>query len=243
MGATKLGKRLSASTASTSATRSVGSGGSASASFSPRLVATIFSPSRSMKIPDTEIEPPSTRTMPRGSTAARTRASKKRPLASSVPTGPANRATPPSRATAMAALAAQPPAVAANASAWTFPPGSGKRSTLNRKSSTAMPAQSTTAGRRRSLPLSEFNAVLHPTADDMVGDRERLRRGEAGGMRPCEYQTDLFAREPASVVELGAIEDNLVRECFGMAADHQRGRKRPRLRGEIADAPAHDAGF
>ncbi len=89
-----------------------GLGGRASASFSPRLVATIFSPAPSMKIPEIEIEPPATRTTPLASTPARAMPSTNLWLLSSVPIGPAKRALPPRRATATAALAAQPPVVA-----------------------------------------------------------------------------------------------------------------------------------
>src|SRR5262249_43117753 len=138
----------------------------------PCRVATIFSPLRSMKIPDTEIEPPSTHRTPEGSTPVLASASRKRRLASSVPTGPEKRARPPSRATATAALAAQPPVVATRSEARILVPGAGKVSTLNRKSSTAMPAHKTTGAARS----GEFNAVLHPLPDDVVGDRDRHRR-------------------------------------------------------------------
>ena len=117
-----------------------------------------------MKIPDTEIEPPSTRSTPDGSTPVFASASRKRRLASSVPTGPENRARPPSRATATAALAAQPPVVATRSLARTLVPGAGKRSTLNRKSSTAMPAHSTTGGagvrQAKSTPFSTQSRMM-----------------------------------------------------------------------------------
>ena len=112
IGATNAGNRLSTSSTSMSATSAAASGGVAPSRPRPCSVATIFSPSRSMKIPDTEIEPPSTQNTPDGSTPVFASASRKRRLASSVPTGPENRARPPSRATATAALAAQPPVVA-----------------------------------------------------------------------------------------------------------------------------------
>ena len=64
-----------------SATSAAGSGGVAPSSLSPWRVATIFSPSRSMKMPDTEIDPPSTRSTPDVSTLSLASASRKRRLA------------------------------------------------------------------------------------------------------------------------------------------------------------------
>src|SRR4029079_18933381 len=54
---------------------------------------------------------------------------------------------------------------------------------------------------------------------------------------------NLLAIEPAGVVELHAIDHDHVRQRLGMTADHQRGGKRPWLRGEIAHAAADDAGL
>src|SRR5580658_3657503 len=51
------------------------------------------------------------------------------------------------------------------------------------------------------------------------------------------------AVEPARVLELAAINDDVLAECFGVTADHQRHRQRPRLRGEIFDVAADDADF
>src|SRR5262245_40050473 len=62
-------------------------------------------------------------------------------------------------------------------------------------------------------------------------------------MTPQQHARDLFAVEPAGVVELGAIDDDLARKRLGMTADHQRGGKGPGLRGEIAHASANDAGL
>jgi len=81
-------------------------------------------------------------------------------LASSVPTGPANRDLPPRLATATDELAAQPPMAAIISSAWTLVPGSGKRSTRNRKSSTAMPAQLRIRRARAIAGAIELNAGI-----------------------------------------------------------------------------------
>src|SRR5262245_9926061 len=241
IGRTKSGKRLSAMTMSTSATSAAGSRGRASPSLSPRRVATSFSPVASIMIPETEIEPPSTRSTWLVSTWLRARPARKRALASSVPIGPVKRASPPSRDTAIAALAAQPPAVAINVEACAFSPGCGKRSTWKMKSSTAMPAHSTTG--RRPRALSELDAIFHPGADDVIRDGDRRGRGEAVWMLPGDHRGDLLAIEPARIGQLVAVYHDLMRDRLGVAADHQPGRKWPGLRAEIGDAPAHDAGF
>src|SRR5258708_16227700 len=87
----------------------------------------------------------------------------------------------------------------------------------------------------------EGNLFLHPGADDVVGDGHGRRRGQAVGMTSQQHARDLLAVEPAGIVELVAIDDDLARERLGMTADHQRGGKGPGLRGEIAHASANDA--
>src|SRR5262249_21408125 len=75
------------------------------------------------------------------------------------PSGPASAARPPSRATATAALAAQPPLTMKKLCAWVFASGCGKRSTRNTSSSTMMPAHKIA---RALLPaLAELNLFLH----------------------------------------------------------------------------------
>src|SRR5262249_57018495 len=73
--------------------------------------------------------------------------------------GPASAARPPSRATATAALAAQPPLTMKKLCAWVFASGCGKRSTRNTSSSTMIPAHKIA---RAPLPaLAELNLFLH----------------------------------------------------------------------------------
>ena len=62
-------------------------------------------------------------------------------------------------------------------------------------------------------------------------------------MTAQQHGRDLLAVEPARIVELRTVDDDLTRASLGVAADHQRGRKRPWLRGKIAHAAANDAGF
>src|SRR5262252_8503415 len=203
------------------------------------------SPCASMKIAESAVGTPARRWQPAQSTSSRASAASTRsPFASSPggpPSGPASAARPPSRATATAALAAQPPLTMKKLCAWVFASGCGKRSTRNTSSSTMMPAHKIA---RALLPaLAELNLFLHPSADDVVGDGHGRRRGQAAGMTPQQHARDLLAVEPAGVVELRAVDDDLARERLGMTADHQRGRKGPGLRGEITHASANDAGL
>src|ERR1035437_1237361 len=164
---TKSGNRLSTSTASTSATSLAASTGSTLPSFTPRLVAMVFSPSASSKISDTEAVPPSIRTAPLQSMPSALRSVTMRLLtwSSLPPSGPANATRPPRRAMAPAALAAR------------------------------------------------------------------------------QHGRDLRLGKPPRVFEFLAVDHNFAGQRLGMAADHQRGRERPRLRVEIDHAAAGDAGF
>src|SRR5215813_4436321 len=203
------------------------------------------SPRASMKIAESAVGTPARRWQPAQSTCSRASAASTRsPFESSPggpPSGPASAARPPSRATATAALAAQPPLTMKKLCAWVFASGCGKRSTRNTSSSTMIPAHK--IARAPPPALAELNLFLHPGADDVVGDGHGRRRGQAVGMTPRQHARDLFAVEPAGIVELRAIDDDLARERLGMTADHQRGGKGPGLRGEIAYASANDAGL
>jgi len=91
--------------------------------------------------------------------------------------------------------------------------------------------------------VEDIAAVLDVVADDVVGDRNRRRRGQALRMLALEHQSELVAVKPACVFKLVAVHDDGVGQRLGMAADHDRRWKRPRLRGEISYAPAGDAGL
>src|SRR5581483_6375292 len=151
------------------------------------------------------------------------------------PSGPAKRTRPPSRAMPTAAFAAQPPPVTMNSEAATFSPGRGKRSTRMTMSWTAIPAQ-----RIAALSEEDIGSVLDPAADDVVGDGHRRRGSEAVRMRALEHAGDLVAREPARGFELMRVHDDVGRQCLRVAADHQRRREWPGLRGEVADLAAAD---
>src|ERR1700691_3833932 len=87
----------------------------------------------------------------------------------------------------------------------------------------------------KDISVEDMATILDEAANEVVGDGDRRRRGQAIGMAPVEHQRELLALEPARVLDLAAIDDDLVRARLGMAADHQRARKRPRLRREIDD--------
>jgi hypothetical protein len=62
-----------------------------------------------------------------------------------------------------------------------------------------------------------------------------------GGVTPRQHRDGFIAAKPACVFELLAVHDDVARKRFGMAADHQGGRKRPGLGGKIIHPPADDA--
>src|SRR5262245_35874841 len=169
------------------------------------------SPRASMKIADRAVGTPGMRRQPPQSTPSRSSAARTRsPFKSSPagpPSGPANMTRPPSRAIATAALPAQPPLTAKKSCAWIFPSGGGKHSTRNTSSRTMMPAHRILGARAGAL--AERNLFLHPGADDVIGDGHAGRRGQAVGMAAQQHARDFLAIEPAGVVELGAVDDDL----------------------------------
>src|SRR5262245_30708818 len=121
------------------------------------------SPRASMKMAGGAVATPARRWQAVQSISSRASAAKTRsPFESSPggpPSGPASAARPPSRATATAALAAQPPLTMKKLCAWVFASGCGKRSTRNTSSSTMIPAHKIA---RAPLPaLAELNLFLH----------------------------------------------------------------------------------
>src|SRR5262249_18626027 len=123
--------------------------------------------------------------------------------------GPASAARPPSRATATAALAAQPPLTMKKLCAWVFASGCGKRSTRNTSSSTMIPAHKIA---RAPLPaLAELNLFLHSIHDlnDLAGKgtafpqddpraekgSRRGREGECGAGKWPKPHHDLRSKE------------------------------------------------
>ena len=115
-----------------------------------------------MKIPDTEIEPPSTREHARQDRRRCFASAVKEAAAGIVGADRAGRSArvPPSRATATAALAAQPPVVATRSLARILVPGAGKLLDLEQE------ILDRDAGaqhhRRVGAASGEVNAVLHP---------------------------------------------------------------------------------
>src|SRR5580692_3984366 len=123
------------------------------------------SPSGSMQIDDMEEATPATRGHQAVSTcSAASAATMRSPIGSASggpPSGPAKHTRAPNRAIATAALAAQPPDTNKNSEACVLASGTGNRATRNTASSTAIPAQTTSAGRERTALLSvKCNALL-----------------------------------------------------------------------------------
>src|SRR6266436_2419245 len=197
----------------------------------------VRSPRASTKIPDTGVRAPGTRTQPTHSTPSRCRLSMRRSPTASSPSGAAKYAAPPSRAMATAALAALPPPMVMNSLACTLVSGMGNALTRKTSSRTAMPAQ-------RMLAMSEKALVgFEPGANDVMGDRERMGRRQAIGVLAQHHGGNFVAREPAGVLQLGAIDLEPGRQGLRMTADHQRHREGPWLRREIGDAATDNAGF
>src|ERR1700760_4652442 len=74
-------------------------------------------------------------------------------------------------------------------------------------------------------------------------NRHRGWRRQAVRVAALDERDRLIAAEPAGVFQLHAVDFKATAFRFGKAADHQRGRERPWLRGEILDSPADDSGL
>src|SRR5215467_428436 len=201
----------------------------------------VRSPRASTKIADTDVLTPGTRTQPTQSTPSRVKPSTRRSPITSLPGGPpsgaAKRTLPPRRAIAIAALAAQPPPMARKSLAATLVSGVGNSRTRNTSSRTATPAQ-------RTLAMSDKAPVgFEPRPNDMMGDRDRMGRGQAVGVPTQHHGGNLLALEPAGILQLGTINLEFRRQSLGMTSDHQRHREGPRLRREVRDASAFDPGL
>src|SRR5580698_6134295 len=126
--------------------------------------------------------------------------------------------------------------------------GCGNCSTRNTWSSTMMPVQRMRGVSREDMSIKDISlkdsaAVLDEAANEMMGDGDRRRRGQAVGMAAVEHQRQFVTRKPACVLDLAAVDDDLVRQRLRVAADHQRAREWPWLRHGICDLAAVDAGF
>src|SRR5258708_3195799 len=155
------------------------------------------------------------------------------------PSGPAKLARAPRWAIATAALAALPPLTVRNSLAWVLRSGRGKLGTRNTRSRTAMPVQRTCL--RGSA--EDTVALLDPGADDVMRNRNGWGNADLLRMLAGKHQRGLFAREPARVLQLRAIDRDVRVGGARVAADHQRHRKRPGLRAEVLHLAADDAGL
>src|ERR1041385_8826348 len=238
---TNPGKRLSARIALQFATSASASRGRATISRSSRKLAIARSPRASIEIAEIGEVTPSTRGQSTHAMFSRAESASIVSPTVSVPTGPpsgpAKLTRAPRCAMATAAFAALPPLMVRNSVACVFTSGRGKCGTRNTMSSTAMPAHNTC------FRSGEDIVRLDPGADDVMGDRDRRRDRDLLRMLAAEHLHNLVAREPARVLEFLPVDRDLGRGRLRVAADHQRHRERPRLRGEIFHASTHDAGF
>src|SRR4051794_39524586 len=77
----------------------------------------------------------------------------------------------------------------------------------------------------------------------MMGNRKRMRSRQSVRMLPPDHQRRLVAVEPAGILELGAIYDNVLIGGARGASDHQRRRIGPGLRHVIIHVSAADSGL
>src|SRR3954469_1408283 len=160
------------------------------------------------------------------------------------PIGPANATRPPSRAMEIAALSALPPQISARWLALALLPRAGTASTRKVRSRTGMPMQRMRGAISAIDALSSSSAlVVHPAAEQMMRNRKRMRAGEPVRMRPRQHQRRLLAREPARILQLGVIDDDVLAHGPRTAADHQRRRIGPGLGHVILHVGAADAGL
>src|SRR3954469_21547246 len=155
------------------------------------------------------------------------------------PIGPANATRPPSRAIAIAALSALPPRISARCLAFALLPRAGTVSTRKVRSRTGMPMQRM----RGAIPgaaISVSALVVHPAAEQVMRNRKRMRAGEPVRMRPRQHQGRLLAREPARILKLGVIDDDVLAHGPRAAPDHQRRRIGPGLGHVILHVGAAD---
>src|SRR6266436_1834120 len=99
-----------------------------------------------------------------------------------------------------------------------------------------------------SLPSARSHAVeaARPSPADVMCDRDRrwqrhLRRivGAGGGAR--RHLPNLIAAEPARLGELLGVDRDLLGQGLGEKPNHEARWKRPRLRSQVAHAPAANA--
>jgi peptidase M20/M25/M40-like protein len=103
---------------------------------------------------------------------------------------------------------------------------------------------------RKLAPYLDAVEAGCPPAADLVGDGDwprqrwhrRRRVGVAGG-GAGDHVADLVTFKPASLDELLRVDGDLLGQRLSEEAHHQGRRKRPRLGGEVADAPTMYAGL
>src|SRR5262249_56296906 len=101
----------------------------------------------------------------------------------------------------------------------------GNSSTRNTSSKTMMPAQRIRGARS----AEDIGASLYVAANNVMGDRDRRRRGKPLRVLAVEHQSQFFPVEPARGFKFFAVDDDRVRQRLRVAADHDSRRTRPPL--------------
>ena len=76
-----------------------------------------------------------------------------------------------------------------------------------------------------------------------MGDGHGRRHAQGLWMAFLEHGLMLGAAEPARILELGLVDDDVLVERLADQPDHQARGKRPRLARDIGDGADSDAGF
>src|SRR6185369_3572850 len=109
------------------------------------------------------------------------------------------------------------------------------------------PSRDTAIGRVGESPRRRQEPILDKLASDREAGRELERTAGVAGRSPPGIVVlggrpfELFAAEPAGVLELLVGDPRLAAEPRRAEAEHQRGRERPRLRSDVARPPDGDA--
>src|SRR3954465_488251 len=114
----------------------------------------------------------------------------------------------------MAALTAPPPLTTTNSLVMHLPPGCGNCSTRNTMSCTAIPAH------RMVGALEELTVALHPSADDVVGDGDGRRAGQAVRMLAHQHRRAFVLGEPAAIDQFVCVHLDIFVERLGETAVH-----------------------
>src|SRR3954465_1725941 len=95
----------------------------------------------------------------------------------------------------------------------------------------------------RSPLCAPVAVVMQPLPDQMMRNGEGMGGKQAVGMLTLVHEREFSAVEPARILELEAIDDDVLADRARRAADHQRRRIGPGLRHVVFHVGDADAAF